>query len=454
MAHDVFVSYSAKNKTTADAVCAVLEAEGIRCWIAPRDVDPGAEYGEAIINAIEQARIMVLVFTADANASPQVRREVERAAHHDIAILPVRIENVLPANALAFFIGNVNWLDALTPPLEPHLRKLADTIKRRLEPVSRRKAPAAQPPAAEASQESNRQAPATAPLAASRPAEIHPQEASAVSPPVPQPFEIGKAARLETAERSSTRRSGEWRSRSGTVAAPRAWRVPLWAWGGGAVSALVFVGVFAASHFRAHLGSEASPAPSKPSPATAIGSSGTVEPNGGAAVRKDEAAPPANGFDRETLEDTMRFIQDTLNGIGRVSYVISVVNTDDHSSRKYTNISEISNVIADPNQCLISRHVKDWFNGSTQPREHDYSFKLRDVQSIEVEPAAQFMTDLDATGGEPNLIHSTDPMVTDVNVHERANGDLIDFTDLGLANRVASALRHAAKLCGGAAGGK
>ena len=79
------------------------------------------EWGEAIIDAIEECRIMVLVFTANANGSPQIRREIERAVNHGVAILPLRIEDVLPARALEYFIGNVHWLDALTPPLEAHL---------------------------------------------------------------------------------------------------------------------------------------------------------------------------------------------------------------------------------------------------------------------------------------------------------------------------------------------
>lgn len=36
MAHDVFISYSSKDKTAADATCAVLEGCGVRCWMAPR----------------------------------------------------------------------------------------------------------------------------------------------------------------------------------------------------------------------------------------------------------------------------------------------------------------------------------------------------------------------------------------------------------------------------------
>ena len=129
MAHDVFISHSAKDKATADAVCAMLESEGIRCWIAPRDVLASREYGEAIIDAIEESRIMVLVFTANANASPQIRREIERAVNHGVAILPLRMEDVLPGKSLEYFIGNVHWLDALSPPFEAHLTNLAGTIK-------------------------------------------------------------------------------------------------------------------------------------------------------------------------------------------------------------------------------------------------------------------------------------------------------------------------------------
>jgi photosystem II stability/assembly factor-like uncharacterized protein len=137
MAHDVFISHSAKNKETADTVCAMLESNGIRCWIAPRDVTPGMEWGECIIEAIEQTRIMVLVFTAEANASPQIRREVERAVNRGVTILPLRVEDVAPGKALEYFIGNVHWLDALTPPLESHLARLAVTIQKllsRMEP--------------------------------------------------------------------------------------------------------------------------------------------------------------------------------------------------------------------------------------------------------------------------------------------------------------------------------
>ena len=120
MAHDVFICYSSKDKTTADAVCAVLESEGIRCWIAPRDILAGMSYGEAIVDAIHTAKALVLVFSGHANASPQIEREVERAINQRIPVIPLRIEDVAPDKALEYFLSTPHWLDAITPPLERH----------------------------------------------------------------------------------------------------------------------------------------------------------------------------------------------------------------------------------------------------------------------------------------------------------------------------------------------
>jgi len=129
MAHDVFVSYSTKDKPTADAICAALEANGIRCWIAPRDILPGSDWGEAIIDAIHACRAMVLVFSGSSNASSQIKREIERAVNVGIPVLPFRIEDVLPSKTLEYFISTQHWLDALTPPLEQHLQYLATTMR-------------------------------------------------------------------------------------------------------------------------------------------------------------------------------------------------------------------------------------------------------------------------------------------------------------------------------------
>ncbi|MCA1781483.1 MAG: TIR domain-containing protein [Intrasporangiaceae bacterium] len=129
MTHDVFVCHSSKDRTIANAIVATLEAHGIRCWVAPRDVIPGLEYAESIIEAIGRSTLTVLVFSAHANSSPHVRRELERTASHGIPILPFRVEDVVPAPSVEYFISDAHWLDAMTPPMEQHLDHLVGTVR-------------------------------------------------------------------------------------------------------------------------------------------------------------------------------------------------------------------------------------------------------------------------------------------------------------------------------------
>jgi len=129
MAYDVFISYAKEDKMVADAVCATLESHAVRCWIAPRDVLPGVAYGEAIIDAIRGCRIMILVFSSKSNASPHIPKEIERAVSAGVAVIPFRIEDVMPGKSLDYFIGSVHWLDALTRPLEQHLERLVQNVQ-------------------------------------------------------------------------------------------------------------------------------------------------------------------------------------------------------------------------------------------------------------------------------------------------------------------------------------
>jgi len=146
MGHDVFISYAAKDKSVADAACATLEARKLRCWIAPRDVLPGLNYAEAIVDAINESRVMVLVFSSQSNTSQQVMREVERAVHRSLPIIPFRIEDTIPSKAMEYFISAPHWLDALSPPLEKHLGRLADTAELLVRGASKEMAPAAAAP--------------------------------------------------------------------------------------------------------------------------------------------------------------------------------------------------------------------------------------------------------------------------------------------------------------------
>ena len=128
--HDVFISYAQNDKPIADAVCAKLESRHIRCWIAPRDVAPGRNFPEEIIDGIAGSSIMVLIFSSHANNSPHVIRELTNAVNKGHIIVPFRIEDVQPSKSMEYLISVPHWLDAISPPLEKHIEVLAGNVER------------------------------------------------------------------------------------------------------------------------------------------------------------------------------------------------------------------------------------------------------------------------------------------------------------------------------------
>jgi hypothetical protein len=136
MTHDVFICHSSKDRTIANAICATLEQHRIRCWMAPRDILPGSDYAGSIIEAVSATRLTVLVFSDNSNQSPHVRREIERTVSRGIPILPFRVDEVVPSPSLEYFISDAHWLDAVTPPLERHLKQLVRVVQALLESMT------------------------------------------------------------------------------------------------------------------------------------------------------------------------------------------------------------------------------------------------------------------------------------------------------------------------------
>jgi galactofuranose transport system substrate-binding protein len=129
MAHDVFISYSSKDKPIADAICAHLEGKGARCWIAPRDIRAGEDWPTAITKAIAQSRIMVLVFSASSNSSEDVSRELRLAARNKLVIIPFRIEDIEPEEGKKYYLETTHWLDAINPLTQEQINALMDCVK-------------------------------------------------------------------------------------------------------------------------------------------------------------------------------------------------------------------------------------------------------------------------------------------------------------------------------------
>ena len=98
--HDIHISYSSKDKATADAVCHVLEKNGLKCWIAPRNIRSGENYAEQIVEGMKNAKIVVLIFSKNSQESVFVENEIQLAFDYDKPIISFKIDETLPENGI------------------------------------------------------------------------------------------------------------------------------------------------------------------------------------------------------------------------------------------------------------------------------------------------------------------------------------------------------------------
>src|SRR3954451_4809002 len=128
MARDVFISHSAQDKKIAEMICAALEQEAVRCWVAPRDVRPGKSFPGEITRAIQQSKVMLLIFSRHSNSSEQVLREVQLAVDCHLPIVRLRIEDIPLSDDLRYYLSTPHWLDALSHPVSKHIQPVARAI--------------------------------------------------------------------------------------------------------------------------------------------------------------------------------------------------------------------------------------------------------------------------------------------------------------------------------------
>ena len=122
----VFISYASPDAEVAQKVCSALEAAGLPCWMAPRDVKAGAQYADAIVRAINQAKAVVLLLSGRAVASSHVAREVERAASKRKQIIPFRLDAAALNPELEYFLSNSQWIEVPKLGMPAALAKLKE----------------------------------------------------------------------------------------------------------------------------------------------------------------------------------------------------------------------------------------------------------------------------------------------------------------------------------------
>lgn len=124
---DIFISYSSKDEKIANEICTFFEREGISCWIAPRNIEVGKEYGGEIIKGIEECKVFFLCLSNASNESQHVLREVERAVNRKLPIIVYQYEETTLSQSLEYFLASTQWF---IPGKEKGYSELVQIIKK------------------------------------------------------------------------------------------------------------------------------------------------------------------------------------------------------------------------------------------------------------------------------------------------------------------------------------
>jgi hypothetical protein len=126
--HDIFICYSSQDEEKARNVLTRLEERGFRCWISSRDVAPGRNYQEEIVQAIEDAKLILFLFSEASNKTSEVKKELSLGSSFGISVIPLRLSPVKPNGALQYELATRQWIDAY-PDLDAALGKIVATIE-------------------------------------------------------------------------------------------------------------------------------------------------------------------------------------------------------------------------------------------------------------------------------------------------------------------------------------
>jgi hypothetical protein len=101
--HEIFVSFSSRDVSAAEALVTGLESAGLRCWLSARDHPVGRDgYAEAIMSAISQSQLFLIVLSHDSLESDHVKNELAQATNQRKTILPVRLAECPPRLPASF----------------------------------------------------------------------------------------------------------------------------------------------------------------------------------------------------------------------------------------------------------------------------------------------------------------------------------------------------------------
>ena len=107
----VFVCCAIEDEAAGEAVRASLECGGLKCFLQNPGLAPAQSSANRISETIREAELFLLILSRQSNQAPDVRQQLETAAHFQLPLVTFRIEPVQPSDDLSYFLWEKHVVD-------------------------------------------------------------------------------------------------------------------------------------------------------------------------------------------------------------------------------------------------------------------------------------------------------------------------------------------------------
>ncbi len=130
--HQIFISYSKKDKKQMERIFQYLEEKNLKCWFDSRNIPTGGMYSKEIMLAIKSSDVVLLILSQNSQNSKHVINEVDNAFNYDKKIFPIRIDPSELKIEFQYYLSTSQYIDIINNQLEDSLSIISADIKRYL----------------------------------------------------------------------------------------------------------------------------------------------------------------------------------------------------------------------------------------------------------------------------------------------------------------------------------
>src|ERR1700739_1745007 len=125
----VFLCCATEDAAAGEAIRASLEGNGLKCFLQEPGLEPVQSSANRISEAIREAELFLLILSQQSNRSPDVRQQLETAAHFKLLVVTFGMEPVQPADDLSYFLWEQHSVDGFEGRLDAHIPALLQQIQ-------------------------------------------------------------------------------------------------------------------------------------------------------------------------------------------------------------------------------------------------------------------------------------------------------------------------------------